>query len=83
MPQPREITEEAAARRAQDRQEEEVAVERMRRGGLRVTSARLFVLRALRDSEKPLSASQVFSAVKQEGGHIDMVSVYRALSILA
>lgn len=62
---------------------EERAVDRMRRSGLRVTSARLMVLRALRETEKPLSAAQVYAAVKQAGGHIDMVSVYRSLSILA
>lgn len=62
---------------------EEQAADRIRRSGLRVTSARLLVLRALRESEKPLSAAQVYASVKGQGGHIDMVSVYRSLSILA
>lgn len=60
-----------------------VAAERIRKGGLRVTSARMLVLRALRGSDRPLAAAQVFAEVRRAGGQIDMVSVYRALAILA
>ena len=59
------------------------AAERIRRGGLRVTSARMLVLRALRESDHPMAAAQVYAEVRKQGGQIDMVSVYRALSILA
>ena len=55
----------------------------MKSAGLRITSARMLVLKTLTESESPLNASQIHTAVVRDGGHIDMVSVYRVLAALA
>jgi Fe2+ or Zn2+ uptake regulation protein len=59
---------------------ERAAIAAMKQHGLRVTSPRLLVLRALYASPQPLNAQQVHNSVRQAGGHIDVVTVYRILA---
>lgn len=54
---------------------------RLRGAGLRVTSARLDVLRTLHDSPRPATAQAVFEAVEALGP-TDRVTVYRTLNSL-
>lgn len=56
------------------------AIAAMKQHGLRVTSPRLHVLRALYASTQPLNAQQVHNAVRQAGGQVDVVTVYRILA---
>jgi Fur family ferric uptake transcriptional regulator len=55
--------------------------DRLRGAGLRVTAARLCVLRVLHDSPLTLSAQEVLNAAER-GGEADRVTVYRTLNAL-
>ncbi|MBX3095566.1 MAG: transcriptional repressor [Fimbriimonadaceae bacterium] len=59
---------------------ESAAIETMRSHGLRVTSPRLLVLRTLFCSKQPLNAQQIHQGVRDAGGHLDVVTVYRILA---
>jgi Fe2+ or Zn2+ uptake regulation protein len=61
---------------------EELALAALREGGYRVTMPRVQVIRALGDSNKPLSANEIHGRIESSGGRIDSVSVYRILSTL-
>lgn len=61
---------------------EQTAVGRLRGLGLRVTGPRRMVLRALATSRKPLGAYQIRDRVREAGGRVDVVTVYRILSAL-
>jgi Fur family ferric uptake transcriptional regulator len=54
---------------------------RLREAGLRVTGARLDVLRTLHDSPLPATAQDILDAVEKLG-HTDRVTVYRTLNSL-
>ncbi len=54
----------------------------LREGGFRLTSPRVMVIRALGESNRPLSANEIHTHIAQTGGRIDSVSVYRILSTL-
>lgn len=55
--------------------------ERLRSAGLRVTGARLDVLRTLHDSPLPATAQEILDSVEKLG-HTDRVTVYRTLNSL-
>ncbi len=59
---------------------ETVALSRLKDLGLRVTGPRKLVLRALAASRKPLGAYQIRESVSEQGGKVDVVSVYRILA---
>ena len=59
---------------------EKIALEAMRKANLRVTMPRVQVIRALANSNRPLSAYAIHEAILKEGGRIDVVSVYRILA---
>lgn len=61
---------------------EEFALEALREAGFRVTMPRVQVIRALGESHRPLSANQIHNHIRETGGRIDSVSVYRILSTL-
>lgn len=61
---------------------EQLAEERLKDRGLRITAARVSVIKALAAAETPLSPHGIYEAVKQKGGTLDLVSVYRVLSAL-
>jgi Fe2+ or Zn2+ uptake regulation protein len=61
---------------------EELAVLRMREHGHRITSTRLLVVRALGAADRPLTPQGIHSAVAKKGGRMDVVSVYRILTLL-
>lgn len=61
---------------------EEVALSALRDAGFRVTMPRVQVIRALGDSNRPLSANEIHQRIQSSGGRIDSVSVYRILSTL-
>jgi Fur family ferric uptake transcriptional regulator len=58
----------------------EEAIHKMRDFGLRVTSPRIEILKALAATTKPLSTEEVFSSLGKKSG--DLVTVYRALATL-
>lgn len=61
---------------------EDLALGALRDAGYRVTMPRIQVIRALGDSNKPLSANEIHTRIATSGGRIDSVSVYRILSTL-
>lgn len=61
---------------------EKLAEVRLREHGLRITSARMSIIQALARAETPLSPHGIYESVKQGGGTLDLVSVYRVLSAL-
>ena len=56
--------------------------ELLKHAGIKPTRHRLSVLRVLRDAPCPLSAEQVYMALRQRGVQINLSSVYRALELL-
>lgn len=62
---------------------EDSALARLRESGLRVTMARIQVIRTLASAARPLSPYAIHEAITSGGGRIDVVSVYRILSSLA
>lgn len=60
----------------------EQAVAALREGGFRLTSPRVMVVRALGESNRPLSANEIHTRITDSGGRIDSVSVYRILAAL-
>lgn len=61
---------------------EELAVSRMKEHGHRITSTRLSVIRALSHADRPLSPHGIHTEVANSGGRLDVVSVYRILTML-
>ncbi|HRK22965.1 MAG TPA: Fur family transcriptional regulator [Fimbriimonadaceae bacterium] len=61
---------------------EEIALEALRDAGFRVTMPRVQVIRALGESNRPLTANEIHQRIQISGGRIDSVSVYRILSTL-
>ena len=59
------------------------AIEALKAKGYRITSARISVLRTLEESAEPLSAQRIFDKMQLANIRIDVVSVYRVLSVLA
>ena len=59
------------------------AIEALKAKGYRITSARISVLRTLEESAEPLSAQRIFEKMQLANIRIDVVSVYRVLSVLA
>ena len=62
---------------------EEMAIERLKTKGYRITMPRVQVIRALAHTNQALSAYGIHENIVQNGGRIDVVSVYRILSTLA
>jgi len=58
------------------------ALERLRLDGFRITMPRLQVLRVLGDSEVALTVQEIHARVVQQGGRMDIASVYRTLATL-
>jgi Fur family transcriptional regulator, stress-responsive regulator len=56
-------------------------VSRLRAAGLRVTSARLAILEAVRSANHP-GTEQIARAVRERTGHVSVQAVYEALSAL-
>lgn len=61
---------------------EDLALAALREAGYRVTMPRVQVIRALGDTNRPLSANEIHARIRDVGGRIDSVSVYRILSTL-
>lgn len=61
---------------------EDLALRVLRTTGLRVTMPRVQVIRALGESNRALSAYSIHERIHAAGGMIDVVSVYRILSML-
>lgn len=61
---------------------EGLALDALRQAGLRVTAPRIQVIRALGESNRPLTANEIHARIEDTGGRIDSVSVYRILSTL-
>jgi Fe2+ or Zn2+ uptake regulation protein len=61
---------------------EELALEALRQAGLRITMPRIQVIRALGESNRPLTANEIHGRIGESGGRVDSVSVYRILSTL-
>lgn len=61
---------------------EERALRRLREHNFRVTMSRIQVIRVLAESRTPLTAYRIQEAVLSRGGRIDVVSVYRILSLM-
>lgn len=62
---------------------EELAIERLKVKGFRITMPRVQVIRALAHTNQALSAYGIHESIVRNGGRIDVVSVYRILSTLA
>lgn len=62
---------------------EEMAIERLKVKGYRITMPRVQVIRALAHTNQALSAYGIHESIVRNGGRIDVVSVYRILSTLA
>jgi len=62
---------------------EERAIQALKAKGYRITMPRLQVLRALRDSDKPLNAQAIHERIIAKGDRIDVVSIYRILAALS
>lgn len=58
------------------------ALKELKRLGLRITSPRVQVIRALVHSKKSLNAYEVHEIIHEQGGKVDLVSVYRILATL-
>ncbi len=58
------------------------SVEKLKKEGYRVTTARIFVLTIFRQSQKPLGAYQISKKSASFGKKIDVVTVYRILNLL-
>ncbi|MBS1706840.1 MAG: transcriptional repressor [Armatimonadetes bacterium] len=58
------------------------AIDTLKRSGLRMTGPRVLVIRTLASAEKALTPQDVYQKVKQSGGQVDLVSVYRTLETL-
>ncbi|MCH8274461.1 MAG: transcriptional repressor [Armatimonadetes bacterium] len=61
---------------------EKRGIERLRYRGMRITRPRTMVLRVLGETRRPLGAYQIRDRVRERGGSIDVVSVYRILAAL-
>lgn len=61
---------------------ENLAIQRIRERGLRLTMARLQVVRVLACADRPLSPSAIHERILGDGGRIDLVSVHRVLQAL-
>ena len=61
---------------------EEMALQVLRTTGLRITMPRVQVIRALGESNRTLTAYSIHERIHETGGMIDVVSVYRILSML-
>ena len=61
---------------------EEMAIERLKAKGFRITMPRVQVIRALAHTNQALSAYGIHESIVHNGGRIDVVSVYRILSTL-
>lgn len=59
------------------------AVASLRHSGLRITTPRMLVLRALANSDQCLTAYGLHERITKDGAHIDVVSVYRILTTLS
>ncbi|MFN3653162.1 MAG: Fur family transcriptional regulator [Armatimonadota bacterium] len=60
----------------------EVALERLRERGFRITRGRRLVLDALARAERPLSPYGLHDALKERGESVDTVTIYRILETL-
>jgi Fe2+ or Zn2+ uptake regulation protein len=61
---------------------EEMAIQRMKAKGFRITMPRVQVIRVLAQSRQAMSAYAIHEQILATGGRIDVVSVYRILSTL-
>jgi Fe2+ or Zn2+ uptake regulation protein len=61
----------------------EHALARLKESGLRITEPRKQVVQVLASTRKPLGAYAIKDRVVENGGKIDVVSVYRILNALA
>lgn len=61
---------------------QEIAVKKLRENGFRITNTRLLVLACLENSERAMTANEIFESIRSMGYAIDHVSVYRILSTL-
>jgi Fur family transcriptional regulator, ferric uptake regulator len=55
---------------------------KLRSRGLRVSTPRRFVVKALFDAESPLTASEIAAGLEQNGAELDLATVYRNLETL-
>lgn len=62
---------------------ETYAVQTLRQQGLRITTPRMLVIRALAGSDRALTPYAIHERIADQGGRIDVVSVYRILTALA
>lgn len=61
---------------------EESALEQLKEAGLRITMPRIQVIRALSKSNRSMTAYEIHAGICEDGGRIDVVSVYRILQTL-
>lgn len=61
---------------------QELATARLREHGLRITAARMSVVKALGKADRPMSPHGIYESIKESGGTVDVVSVYRVLAAL-
>jgi len=61
---------------------EENAVTHLKQAGFRITMPRIQVIRALATTKSALSAYEIHEKILEDGGRIDVVSVYRILNTL-
>ena len=64
------------------REFEQLAIERLRQHGFRITMPRIQVIRALADANEAMTAQGIHAKITQETGRLDVVSVYRILAAL-
>lgn len=60
----------------------EIAIERMKQHGLRITQPRIQVVEALAETDQPLSAYRIKDHIEAQGQKADVVSIYRTLTTL-
>jgi len=58
------------------------ATDALRERGYRITPQRMLILDALRDSDKHISAEEIYAQVHDEYPHINISTVYRTLELL-
>lgn len=56
--------------------------ERLKNSGLKKTRRREDVLRVLEGSDRPLTAEEIFLALKEQGADISLSTVYRVVDVL-
>jgi len=55
----------------------------LKEAGMRITGPRIQILEALAATNRPLNAYALHAQIKAAGGAVDVVSVYRTLSVLS